>query len=76
LVVTPVSGSEMHLTWQDNSHGGDQEDGFIVQRKPYGGIDSWHQMAVLAPDTTTYTDTERIYGMITYTYRVGALNSE
>ncbi len=70
LTATPVSGSEVQLAWQDNS---DNEDGFVVERKPYGGDAlNWRQVADLGVNTTSYTDTDSVHGMIQYTYRVGA----
>ncbi len=68
-----ASGQTIELSWQDNSSGDDQEDGFAIERKPYFNSDSWYEVGRVGADTTTYTDTENIYGLVTYTYRVGAV---
>ncbi len=59
----------VNLVWDDCA---DNEDGYRVQRKPYGGNDTWTDIAQLAPDTTTYLDTDLLHGLVEYTYRVGA----
>ncbi len=59
------------LNWIDQASGDQQEDGYSVQRKPYGGIHTWHTIADLPADTTTYTDTNQLFGQVQYTYRVG-----
>ncbi len=68
----PVNGSQINITWQDNASGDDQEDGFIIQRKPYPGDSQWHQVGMVGPDVTSYVDSDNIYGLIDYTYRIGA----
>ncbi len=75
LVATAVSGSEINLSWQDNTHGDDQEDAFVIQRRPYQGQDEWHNVGTVSQDVTTYNDTDHICGMVTYHYRVGAMKS-
>ncbi len=57
------------LTWQDNA---DNENGFIIQRKPHHGSNDWYQINDVGPDTTQYTDDTDIHGLVNYTYRVGA----
>ncbi len=69
--ATPASG-DIHLTWNDNSHD-PQEDGFVIQRKPYlnnGG--SWHDVGSVGQNQTSFTDTDNLHGLVVYTYRVGA----
>ncbi len=63
----------IEICWTDNSSGSQEEDNFIVQRKPYHGIDEWHTVATLDNNTTCYTDCDSIHGMMQYTYRVGAV---
>jgi len=70
LAVTALSSSEVSLSWDDNSSD-PNEDGFIIQRKPYASVNEWHQLDDLGPDTTSYTDTDSLHGLVTYTYRVG-----
>ncbi len=72
LSVTPLSGSTVEIVWQDNSHGDQQEDSFLIQRKPYGRMDTWQQVGEVGADVTTYTDTDNVHGLIEYRYRVGA----
>jgi len=64
---------QIQLTWTDNSHGDEQEQNFIVQRRPWQGDDQWYTLSTLPADTTSYTDEDQLYGYIQYTYRVGAL---
>ena len=67
LEAVPVSGNEIVLTWQDNA---DDELGYVVHRKTGGG--AFNEIAVLSDNTTQYTDMTDIYGLVQYTYRVGA----
>ncbi len=71
--ITAVNGSQVELFWQDNSSGEDQEDGFVVQRRPYQGLDQWHQVGQVGPDVTEFLDTNQVFGLIEYRYRVGAV---
>ena len=71
LSATAVSYEEVYLTWQDNSHD-PQEDEFIIERKPYLGLDEWQEVDRVSQNVTNYTDTNLIYGNVTYTYRIGA----
>ena len=75
LEVTALSGSEVQLIWQDNSYGADQEDGFVIQRKPYNRTNEWYQVGTVDPDVTTYTDTNNVHGLVRYYYRVGAIQN-
>ncbi len=66
LQATFVSFNNVQLTWTDNSN---DEEHFIIQRKTGG---NWKQLAELDPDTTAYTDTDDLSGLLEYTYQVGA----
>ncbi len=68
LAATTVSTSQVTLTWKDNS---DDETAFAVYRESSNG--TWARIAVVPPNTTTYTDTDVVPGMF-YTYRVQAIN--
>ncbi len=69
LIATPVSSSEIYLTWTEDC---DNESGFTIQRRSYHGVNNWWEVASLPPNTTSYTDTDSLHGLVTYTYRVGA----
>ncbi len=71
--ATPLSGSAVQLSWQDNTHGVEQEEEFVIQRRPYLGNGVWHEVGRVGADITTYTDADEVYGMIAYSYRVGAV---
>ncbi len=72
LAAQAVDGHSVHLAWTDNS---DDEDGFIVQRKPCNRVNQWHEVAVLPENSTEYLDTDSIHGYVLYTYRVGAFKN-
>ncbi len=67
--VAAISYGEIQIEWQDNS---DNENGFMIERKPYRGGGDWHQVANSGPNTTNYTDTDSLHGMVEYTYRVAS----
>ncbi len=69
LNATSTTGSEIVLTWTDNSN---DETGFVIQRKPWHGQTDWQTITTRPANTTSYTDTDTIYGLLNYTYRVGA----
>ncbi len=71
LAANPVAYNLIELSWSDNST---DESGFIVQRKRNTGSADWIDIAVLGADVTSYTDTDELYGFVTYVYRVGAYN--
>ncbi len=75
LTATSLTSDTILLNWQDNASGSEQEEGFIVQRRPYGGSDVYGTITVMPPDTTSYVDTDSIFGLVDYTYRVGAYTS-
>ncbi len=69
LTATALSSNQVQLAWNDNSG---NEQSFIVQRKPYNNINDWHTIETLPADTTAYIDTTDLFGLTTYTYRIGA----
>jgi hypothetical protein len=69
LAVSIVSGGA-HLTWTDNS---DNEDHFMVMRKPSGG--TYDDIDMTAFNTTQYHDSSVTAGM-TYVYKVVAMNGK
>ncbi|MBC8008910.1 MAG: fibronectin type III domain-containing protein [Burkholderiales bacterium] len=69
LVATANSFSEVGLTWADNSN---NEIDFVIERS-LTGTGAWRQIAVVAADTTSYTDTGR-NALTTYHYRIRAAN--
>ncbi len=76
-LVATVAGSQIELSWTDNSSGDVQEDAFHIQRKPYlGQDDPWQDIGSVGPDITSFSDTGLLYGMVMYWYRVGAFKSE
>jgi transcriptional regulator CtsR len=74
LVATPISSSQINLTWQDNSS---DETGFKIERKTGSG--SYFQIATVGANVTSYSNTLLSAGT-TYYYRVraykGTLNSD
>jgi transcriptional regulator CtsR len=74
LVATPISSSQINLTWQDNSS---DETGFKIERKTGSG--SYSQIATVGANVTSYSNT-RLSANTTYYYRVraykGTLNSD
>jgi transcriptional regulator CtsR len=69
LEATTVSKSKIKLTWTDRSN---NETGFKIERRVGGG--SYSQIATVAANITTYSDTGLSAGK-TYYYRVRAYNS-
>lgn len=63
LMGAAVSGSQVDLTWQDNSQ---NEDGFIIERGPGFGT-SFTQIASVAMNTRRYSDTTVSAGLCTLT---------
>ncbi|MEJ7598385.1 MAG: fibronectin type III domain-containing protein [Kofleriaceae bacterium] len=68
LVVSNVGGGG-HLAWKDNS---DNEDHFMVQRKPMGG--AYDDVAMVDFNGTQYHDSSVAAG-ITYVYQIMAMNA-
>jgi transcriptional regulator CtsR len=69
LVATPISSSQIDLTWQDNSS---DETGFKIERKTGSG--SYSQIATVGAGVTSYSNTYLSAGT-TYYYRVRAYNA-
>ena len=69
LVATPASGTQVNLTWADNS---DIESGFKIESK-IGTSGTWQQIGVTGANVTGYFDTALIQGT-DYFYRVRATN--
>ncbi len=70
LNANHIDPGTIELSWNDMS---DDEDGFVVQRRPYLGQNgSWYDVVTLPPDTEGYIDTNGIHGAVLYRYRVGA----
>ena len=70
LSASTIDSSSIGLEWNDNS---DNETGFMIERK-IGNTGSWTQMYSLPANSTDYTDTGLIDGML-YSYRVNAFNN-
>jgi hypothetical protein len=73
LIATPISSSQINLTWQDNS---DDESGFRIERK--AGSGSYSQIGTVGAGVTSYSSISLSPGTAYY-YRVraykGTLNS-
>jgi len=69
LIATPISSSQLNLTWQDNSS---DETGFKIERKT--GTGSYSQIATVGANVTSYSNSG-LSANITYYYRVRAYNA-
>jgi transcriptional regulator CtsR len=69
LIASPVSSSQIDLTWQDNS---DDETGFKIERKT--GTGSYSQIATVGVNVKSYSNSGLSTGT-TYYYRVRAYNA-
>jgi PKD repeat protein len=69
LTVVAISGTEVKLSWKDNSN---NEDGFKIQRRTDAGI--YSDIATSPANTTSFNDTG-LSPNTTYWYRVYAYNS-
>jgi len=70
LVATAFSGSQINLTWTDNSS---NEDGFIIERKTGAG-GTWSEIDTASANTTTYSNTG-LNELTPYYYRVYAYHT-
>jgi M6 family metalloprotease-like protein len=70
LAVSPVSQTQVDLTWSDNSG---NEDGFKIERSPDGST-GWSEIASVTAGVTTYANSGLSCGT-TYYYRVRAYNA-
>ena len=73
LTATPLSGSQISLSWADNTN---DETGFAIERAPDsgGGPGAWAQITSVNSNVTTYTNTG-LTTTTTYWYRVRAFNT-
>ncbi|MGH9861796.1 MAG: fibronectin type III domain-containing protein [Candidatus Acidiferrales bacterium] len=71
LVATGVSGSQINLSWTDNST---TEDGIRIERCTGTGCTNFAQIAQLGANATTYNNTG-LAPATTYAYRVRAYNA-
>jgi hypothetical protein len=68
LAVQAVSGTEVHVTWTDNS---DNVTAFVIWRR--AGAGNWQRAGMVPSQTTTFVDTGLVPNT-TYTYLVQAMN--
>ncbi len=71
LVATAVSGSQIDLSWTDNSSG---ESGFKIERKAESD-DDYTEIGEVGVDVENFGDTNNLNESTTYYYRVTAYNS-
>jgi hypothetical protein len=71
LKATPLSKNQMRLSWSDNSA---NESGFKVERCKGSTCTNFSQIASVAPNISTYTNSGLARGT-TYSYRVRAYNA-
>ena len=69
LITTPISSSQINLTWQDNSS---DETGFKIERKTGSG--SYSQIATVGAGVTSYSNTSLSASTTCY-YRVRAYSA-
>jgi Bacterial Ig domain len=67
LVATPISGTEIDLTWEDNSN---NEDAFPIERAT-SADGPWSEIAIVGANVTSYADTG-VQPETSYFYRVRA----
>ena len=70
LAATPISSTQIELTWQDNSG---NETGFKLERSK-GDNANFTEVATIAKNTLTYQD-QNLEAATTYFYRVRAINT-
>jgi photosystem II stability/assembly factor-like uncharacterized protein len=70
LQATTVSDVVFNLTWEDNST---DELAFVVERSTDGV--NFTARRTVAPNTTSFTDTDRFNASLTYSYRVAAVGN-
>jgi hypothetical protein len=70
LTATPVSSSQINLSWTDNSN---NEDGFKIERCVGAGCSNFTPLATVGANVKTYSDTG-LAPSTTYRYRVYAFN--
>ena len=67
-----VSGTQIDLTWTDNSS---NEVGFLLERATNIGFTTGLMSFNIAPNLTSYSDSNGISGITTYYYRISAYNA-
>jgi len=70
--TTILSGTEIKLSWTDNSSGAAQEDGFKVYRKNVRT--EWTLITTTDPDIASFTD-QGLAGSTSYSYCLQAFNN-
>lgn len=70
LIAMPINTTQIDLNWSDNSG---NENNFIIYRKE-SGQSEFAEIATLAANTTTYSDTE-VDSTQMYSYFVSAINA-
>src|SRR5262245_1603474 len=70
LTLTVASASRIDLAWTDAST---NESGFKIERSTNGG--AFTEVATIAPNIGTYTDTQQVVSGSTYRYQVRAFNA-
>jgi len=73
--LTAISAYEVLVEWQDNSTPQIPAEGFVIERRPYGGVDEWYEVGSVSAGTSNFTDTDNLHGNVVYTYRVGAVKN-
>jgi len=68
--VALSKAADLTLTWKDNSA---NEDGFVIQRSPGIGAPVFAEVARVAKDVTSWTDTG-LANATSFSYRVAAFN--
>src|SRR3989442_4574672 len=71
LTATPVSGSQINLTWSDNAT---NEDGFRIEQCQGAGCSAFVEIATVPANVTTYQDAGLTLGT-SYSYQVRAYNA-
>lgn len=71
LTATSVSGSQINLTWSDNSN---NEDGFSIERCAGNSCTNFAQIATVGANASSYQNTGLVRNTW-YRYRVRAFNS-
>ena len=71
LTATPISSTQVNLSWTDNSG---SEDGFRIERCQGAGCTTFAEIAAVGPNVLTYNDTGRAPST-DYRYRVLAYNA-
>lgn len=69
--ATAPSGSQINLSWQDNSN---NEDLFRIERKQ-GAAGTYAEIAVVGANSTSYTDTMGIQPSTQYVYHIRACSN-